>query len=72
VARFATGVFHRHLGQIEFRDVEINGEPGIAAFVGELLISVISIRTDGQRILDVFSILNPDKLHGLGAAPVTT
>ena len=72
VARFATGVFHRHLGQLEFRDVEINGEPGIAAFVGELLISVISIRTDGQRILDVFSILNPDKLHGLGAAPVTT
>jgi RNA polymerase sigma-70 factor (ECF subfamily) len=72
VARFATGVFHRHLGQIEFRDVEVNGEPGIAAFVGEVLISVISIRTDGQRILDVFSILNPDKLHGLGAAPVTT
>ena len=72
VARFATGVFHRHLGQLEFRDVEINGEPGIAAFAGELLISVISIRTDGQRILDVFSILNPDKLHGLGSAPVTT
>jgi hypothetical protein len=26
------------------------------------LISVISIRTDGERILGVYSILNPDKL----------
>jgi RNA polymerase sigma-70 factor (ECF subfamily) len=72
VARFATGVFHRRLAQVEFRDVVINGEAGIAAFVQGRLLSVISIRTDGQRILDVFSILNPDKLRGLALSPVTT
>jgi RNA polymerase sigma-70 factor (ECF subfamily) len=72
VARFATGVFHRRLAQVQFRDVVINGEAGIAAFVQDRLLSVISIRTDGQRILDVFSILNPDKLRGLVLGPVTT
>ena len=63
VARFGTGVFHRYLGQMEFRDIEINGEAGIAAMYAGQLISVISIRTDGHRILGVFSILNPDKLR---------
>jgi RNA polymerase sigma-70 factor (ECF subfamily) len=64
VARFATGVFHRYLGQTEFRDIVINGEAGIAALFEGRLISVMSIRTDGHRILGVYSILNPDKLHG--------
>jgi RNA polymerase sigma-70 factor (ECF subfamily) len=72
VARFATGVFHRYLAQLEFRDLVINGEAGIGAFFQGRLLSVISIRTDGQRILDVFSILNPDKLRGLATHAVTT
>jgi hypothetical protein len=63
VARFGTGVFHRYLGQMEFRDIEINGEAGIAAMYAGQLISVISIRTDGHRILGVFSILLG--LHGI-------
>jgi len=63
VARFGIGVFHRYLGQMEFRDIVINGEAGIAALFEGRLISVISIRTDGQRILGVYSILNPDKLR---------
>jgi RNA polymerase sigma-70 factor (ECF subfamily) len=63
VARFAVGVFHRYLGQMQFRDIVINGEAGIAALFEGRLISVISIRTDGHRILGVYSILNPDKLR---------
>jgi RNA polymerase sigma-70 factor, ECF subfamily len=70
VARFATGVFRRHLAELEFRLVTVNEEAGIAAFVEGQVLSVITIRTDGLRILDVFSILNPDKLRGL--RPVTT
>ncbi len=69
VARFATGVFHRYLGQMEFRDIVINGEAGIAALFNGRLISVISIRTDGQRILGVYSILNPDKLRAFVPGP---
>jgi RNA polymerase sigma-70 factor (ECF subfamily) len=68
VARFATGVFHRHLDRMEFRDVVVNGEAGIAALFDGHLISVISILTDGQRILGVYSILNPDKLRGFELA----
>jgi hypothetical protein len=26
-------------------------------------VSIIAIRTDGEKIMDVFSILNPDKLR---------
>ncbi len=65
VARFATGVFHRYLAHLEFRDIVVNGEPGIAAMHDGRVISVISILTDGERILGVYSILNPDKLHAL-------
>jgi len=65
VARFATGVFHRHLAHIEFRDVVVNDELGVAALVDGQLLSVMSILTDGQRILGVYSILNPDKLQGV-------
>jgi RNA polymerase sigma-70 factor (ECF subfamily) len=68
VARFATGVFHRHLEHVEFRDVVVNDEPGIAALVDGRLLSLISILTDGRRILGVYSILNPDKLRGLALA----
>ena len=65
VARFGIGVFHRYLDRMEFRDIVINGEAGLAALFEGRLISVISIRTDGQRILGVYSILNPDKLRAL-------
>jgi RNA polymerase sigma-70 factor (ECF subfamily) len=65
VTRFATGVFRRHLSHVTFRLVSVNDEAGLAAYFGDQMISVITIRTDGQRILDVFSILNPDKLQGL-------
>jgi len=30
------------------------------------LASVISIDTDGERILGVYTVLNPDKLKGIG------
>jgi RNA polymerase sigma-70 factor (ECF subfamily) len=65
VARFATGVLRRYLAHLDFRPITVNGEAGLAAYFQGQLISVLTIRTDGHRILDVFSILNPDKLHGL-------
>jgi len=63
VARFATGVFRKPRGELAFRPVTVNEEPGLAAYWGEHLVSVIAIRTDGEKIVDVFSILNPDKLR---------
>jgi RNA polymerase sigma-70 factor, ECF subfamily len=65
VARFATGVLRKYVADLSFRPLTVNGEAGMAAYFGDRLIAVMTIRTDGRRILDVFSILNPDKLRGL-------
>jgi RNA polymerase sigma-70 factor (ECF subfamily) len=62
VARFALGVFRRNLARITFVPVTVNDEAGLAARIDDQLLSVITIRTDGQKILGVYSILNPDKL----------
>jgi RNA polymerase sigma-70 factor, ECF subfamily len=58
--------FRRHwpLG-LEVRQVLVNGEPGLALVSGGQVGSVLSIRTDGERILDVFGVLNPDKLRAI-------
>jgi RNA polymerase sigma-70 factor (ECF subfamily) len=63
IARFATGVYRHALDRLEFRVVSVNGEPGLAALVDGQLLSIVSIRTDGHRILDVYAILNPEKLR---------
>lgn len=65
VARFGTGVFRKIISHIEFRPVFVNDEPGYAAYHDGKLFSLITILTDGQHILDVFSILNPDKLQAV-------
>lgn len=62
VARFVFGVLGRHAAQLIFESVTVNGEAGLALRFGEDLISVMSIRTDGARILEVFATLNPEKL----------
>jgi RNA polymerase sigma-70 factor (ECF subfamily) len=69
VARFGTGVYRKIIGHVEFRPVAVNGEPGVAAFYQGQLFSVLTIRTDGQRILDIYTILNPDKLRAV-AVPI--
>jgi hypothetical protein len=46
--------------------VTINEEPGIVVLFRGQPLSAITIRTDGRKILDVYSILNPDKLQGSG------
>jgi RNA polymerase sigma-70 factor (ECF subfamily) len=62
VARFVLAVLGRHTDEFVFTPVRINNEAGLAIEVGGRVFSVISIRTDGERILDVFTVLNPEKL----------
>jgi RNA polymerase sigma-70 factor (ECF subfamily) len=40
----------------------INGEPGLCIRDGDRLTATMSIATDGEHILDVFAVVNPDKL----------
>lgn len=67
VARFAAGVWRRSLSRLTHRLVSINGESGLLMCVDGRPMSVMSIDTDGSRILAVYSVLNPDKLKGIAA-----
>jgi hypothetical protein len=49
-----------HRAHIE--PIGVNGESGLALYGDDRLISIISVVTDGQRILEVYCVLNPDKL----------
>jgi RNA polymerase sigma-70 factor (ECF subfamily) len=63
--RFAIGVFRKVVDEVEFRPININGEPGYAVLYHGQLHAVLTIRTDGRRILEVYSVLNPDKLRAV-------
>jgi RNA polymerase sigma-70 factor (ECF subfamily) len=68
VVRFALGVLGRHADKFAFQMMTVNGEPALAVRAEGKLFSVITVRTDGMRILDVYTVLNPDKL-AVPAAP---
>ena len=65
VARFAVGVYRKVIADIVFKRVAVNGEPGVAVFYKGQFFAVMTIRTDGAHILDVYGILNPDKLRAV-------
>ncbi len=41
----------------------VNGETGLCIRDGSRLTATMSIETDGERILAVYAVVNPDKLH---------
>ncbi|HUL91331.1 MAG TPA: RNA polymerase sigma-70 factor [Burkholderiales bacterium] len=65
VARFAAAVWRRYLSRMSHELAPINGEAGLLMRLGGRPASVISIDTDGERILAVYTVLNPDKLKGI-------
>lgn len=54
--------------ELEWRESVINGQPGILRYRDGRLHSTLSIVTDGERVLAIYSVLNPDKLHALSGA----
>ena len=71
VVRFALGALGRHFSHgLAFEPTSANGEPALALRLEGRLISIIAVRTDGARILDVYSVLNPDKLATAAANAV--
>ena len=45
------------------RVATVNGETGLCFHDGDRLTAVMSITTDGERILAIYAVVNPDKLH---------
>jgi RNA polymerase sigma-70 factor (ECF subfamily) len=43
--------------------VLINGEPGLLRFINGKLHSALTLATDGERVLAVYIVANPDKLQ---------
>jgi RNA polymerase sigma-70 factor, ECF subfamily len=68
VVRFVMAVLGRHTDRFAFEMTAVNGEPALAIRADGTLFSVITVRTDGLRILDVYTVLNPSKL-GVASAP---
>lgn len=63
MARLAVGLREKFWSPIRtMRIGTINGEPGVCMFDGDRLMATMSIATDGERILAVYAVLNPDKL----------
>jgi RNA polymerase sigma-70 factor (ECF subfamily) len=40
----------------------VNGEPGLCVRVDGQVTAVLAIDTDGERIFDVYAVVNPEKL----------
>lgn len=51
--------------RMEVRDV--NGWPALVAWTGPALRVVVNFETDGEHILGVYAMVNPDKLAGLAS-----
>jgi RNA polymerase sigma-70 factor (ECF subfamily) len=43
----------------------INGEPGLVMYRDGVPFATVSFATDGDTITDLYTVLNPNKLHGL-------
>jgi RNA polymerase sigma-70 factor, ECF subfamily len=62
VARFFLGIFRKFPACSRTQMVLVNGQPGLAAWLGDELVTVFAFELDGNRIRSIFAIRNPDKL----------
>ncbi|RQP25602.1 RNA polymerase sigma-70 factor [Piscinibacter terrae] len=65
IANLYWAMFLRLGPQVVYRIASINGEPGILRYVEGRLESAQSFITDGERIIAIYAVRNPDKLAGI-------
>jgi RNA polymerase sigma-70 factor, ECF subfamily len=63
--RLVLGIVRRFQGKATYDLAMINGETGVIIRLDGRLYSILSIETDGMRILAVYNIRNPQKLQGI-------
>ena len=59
--------FRRLGSRLRYRLATVNGEPGLLRYVDGALESAMALRTDGERVVAIYSIRNPDKLARIDA-----
>jgi RNA polymerase sigma-70 factor, ECF subfamily len=65
LTRFVLGIARRSQGKATYHVAPINGETGLISRLDGRLHWILSIDTDGTRILAVYNVLNPQKLRGM-------
>jgi RNA polymerase sigma-70 factor, ECF subfamily len=65
LTRFVLGIARRVHGRATYQVAPINGEAGLIIRLDGRLHWILSIDTDGARILAVYNVLNPQKLQGI-------
>jgi RNA polymerase sigma-70 factor (ECF subfamily) len=67
IARLEVGVVRKLPGRFLIRVVPVNGVAGSVSYLDGHAHAVTSFETDGERILSVMRVLNPDKLAAMRA-----
>lgn len=67
IANLYWAQFLRLGAQVVYRMALINGEPGLLRYVDGQLESAQAFVTDGERIVAIYAVRNPDKLAGIPA-----
>lgn len=65
IANLYWAQWRRLADEVVYRPVLLNGEPGLLRYIQGRLESAQAFVTDGERIVAIYAIRNPDKLAGI-------
>ena len=65
IANLYWAMWRRLSDQVEYRIAQVNGEPGLLRYIGGKLESAQAFVIDGERIVAIYAVRNPDKLAGV-------
>jgi len=65
ITRLFLGLEHKYPGVVAHEIIELNGQPAIGSYHDGVITYVTLFETDGNHILAVYRVLNPDKLAHL-------
>ena len=62
IARLFWAAYRRPQPETEWRMGRVNGEPAVLRYRDGRLVSVMVAISDGERIVELLTVMNPDKL----------
>jgi len=65
IANLYWALWKKNPGQVVYRMAQVNGEPGLLRYVDGRLESAQAFVTDGERIVAIYAVRNPDKLASI-------
>lgn len=65
IANLYWALWKKNPGRVVYRMAQLNGEPGLLRYVDGRLESAQAFVTNGERIVAIYAVRNPDKLTGI-------